>query len=428
VASLVRLDPAAGFAFIGSDRVPLSDWGRDGALQIGGERGPLLRAPRFGQRSRVAWRALASTDPRTALARGMLHAALERDGDADPLILEIIALALAGADNTGGSFTETALLVARASGTDIGALDGLDAVEVDRLAVHLTPAASNEWQTFVLGELEAASATGTRTIRDTLADRLLRRADPTRVEEGVATRVHSAAPERTQTAETAHASLPETPTALRSRADPSVAERSDHREPAPTPATAHVRAVADRAPAFDALHVGDMEHQDVPVPARPAASDNVLARAVSLAAHGLGTRSQAPASAAIASMTVRPSPLDNGSGWRVDRSRRTVPGSAAVSPVATFSPTTAASVAAGPSPPMPTPGPASAFAPATSIDAVTAVSARSPESHFTSVDAGAGVRLRERAKLERAAVDFDEVADELAQRLDDEAALRGVFR
>jgi hypothetical protein len=77
---------------------------------------------------------------------------------------------------------------------------------------------------------------------------------------------------------------------------------------------------------------------------------------------------------------------------------------------------------------MPTPGPASAFAPATSIDAVTAVSARSPESHFTSVDAGAGVRLRERAKLERAAVDFDEVADELAQRLDDEAALRGVFR
>jgi hypothetical protein len=77
---------------------------------------------------------------------------------------------------------------------------------------------------------------------------------------------------------------------------------------------------------------------------------------------------------------------------------------------------------------MPARVPASVFAPATSTDAVTAVGARNPETHFTSVDAAAGVRLRDRAKLERAAVDFDEVADELAHRLDDEAALRGVFR
>jgi hypothetical protein len=425
VASLVRLDPAAGCAFIGNDRVPLSDWGRDGALQVGGERGPVLRAPRFGQRSRVAWRALASADPRTALARGMLQAALERDGDADPLVLEIIALALAGADNTGGSFTETALLVARATGTAIGALDDLDAVEVDRLAVHLTPAASNEWRTFVLGELDAASDIETRTIRDTLADRLLRRAEPTRVEEPDAMRAHLAPLERMPTVSTAHAPLPETPTALRSRADPSVAERSDHREPAPTRATTHVRAPADRAAAFGAPHVGDTGPHDVPAPARPAA--NVLARGVSLAAHGQGTRSQTPASAAIASMTVRPAPLDNG-GWRVDPSRRTVPGSGAVSPVVVFSATTAASVAAGPALPKPIPVPAPVFAPATSTDAVRAFSAGNPESHFTSVEAPAGVRLRDRAKLERAVVDFDEVADELAQRLDDEAALRGVFR
>src|SRR5690606_3026306 len=116
---------------------------------------------------------------------------LERDGEADRTILEILALALAGADRPGPGLTETALRVARATGMDIVALDALDAIEVDCLAEHFDANAPSEWRTFVLDATPAtdsvrAGAPGVGAIRRHLADRLLARAEPARTGAAVA--------------------------------------------------------------------------------------------------------------------------------------------------------------------------------------------------------------------------------------------------
>jgi hypothetical protein len=171
---MVSLDPGAGYAAIGQLRVPLAHAGREGQLQLGGPAGPVLRPLRFGARSRAVWRALSCADPRTALCSELLHHAVEQPGETDLLVQQIVALVLAGADTDGPPLAQAALLVANASQMSLRELDEVDAIEVDRLAVqvHGQPQTDSEWHTL---RFEPAPDDELANFRTAMCDRLLRR-------------------------------------------------------------------------------------------------------------------------------------------------------------------------------------------------------------------------------------------------------------
>lgn len=171
----VVFDAAAGVARVGSTVVPVTDAGADGSLRVGGAAGPVLRPLAFGERTRVVSRARAAPDPRESVCAGVRGAATVVPGEGDPVLLDVIALALCGADEPAPPFADAALLVARAAGWDPSQLLEAPAAEVDRLARQLggAPSASG-WTRFVFadddgGELEE--------IRAELAEALLERVD-----------------------------------------------------------------------------------------------------------------------------------------------------------------------------------------------------------------------------------------------------------
>jgi hypothetical protein len=173
--SSVILDTASGQALIGGTVMAVSQAGPGGELQIGGSSGPILRPLRFGERTRVVVSAASSPSALDSLCRGILHAATVQEGTGDRTVQEVLALALAGADQEAPSFAASALRVARAAGWEFNQLYEAEAAEVDRLAIYLGgPTPDSGWNRIVF----ASSADTLEGVRRELGEQLLKRADP----------------------------------------------------------------------------------------------------------------------------------------------------------------------------------------------------------------------------------------------------------
>lgn len=171
----VVIDTASGQALIGDTLVPVREAGSHGELQVGGPAGPVLRPLTFGERTRVVTRAAGSPAALDILCAGVLQAALLQPGEADRLVQEIVALAMAGADQDAPPFAETVLRVARTAGWELRQLYDAEAAEVDRLAVYLGGRPPDSGWTQILF---AGNAVSLASVRQELAEQLLRRADP----------------------------------------------------------------------------------------------------------------------------------------------------------------------------------------------------------------------------------------------------------
>src|SRR3954470_10670795 len=94
----VVFDVGQGLAFVGGRTLAVADAGPQGELRIGGDAGPVLAPITFDARTRIATLAAATGDPAAALGAGVLAAATAEPHGVDQLVLEVLALALAGAD------------------------------------------------------------------------------------------------------------------------------------------------------------------------------------------------------------------------------------------------------------------------------------------------------------------------------------------
>lgn len=191
--NLVIFEP--GYAVVGAVSVPVSAAGAGGELRVGGDAGPVLRPLAFGERTRIVARMATSPQAAEGLGAAIVEAAMVEAGEADGLLVEILALALAGADAQGPLFSAAALMVARALGWDLRSLNALEAAEVDRLALHLggpAPAEADDgWSRIVF---VAAPPSAPEQIRRQLALQLLARAAPGAAEPAPTTEAAPALP------------------------------------------------------------------------------------------------------------------------------------------------------------------------------------------------------------------------------------------
>lgn len=169
----VVIDTASGQALIGDTLVPVREAGSHGELQVGGSHGPILRPLTFGERSRVVTRAVGSPAALDILCAGMLQVALVQPGEADRFVQEILALQLAGADQDAPPFAETVLQVARTAGWELQQVYDAEAAEVDRLAIYLGGQPPDSGWTQIVFASSVATLT---SVRQELAEQLLRRA------------------------------------------------------------------------------------------------------------------------------------------------------------------------------------------------------------------------------------------------------------
>jgi len=173
----VRLDPAAGIAHLGPRQVPIRLRGASGALQIGGDDGPVVRSLAFMERTRLAVHAAASHTPHHALGKLIADAALVEPGTGDERTVAIIAMTLAGATERDlPAYSETALLIAQVAGWSLEQLGQTDAVEVDRLSRLLATTDDDGWTRLLF---RPPTETDLATIYQTLAENLLVRLQPT---------------------------------------------------------------------------------------------------------------------------------------------------------------------------------------------------------------------------------------------------------
>lgn len=151
--SRVTFDLPRERAIIGSIEVVVAVAGRDGEIQICGTDGPIIRPLRFGQRTRVVLFAAQSTDPCGGVRDGILKEACVRPGVAPLSVQQILAMVLTGASIPAPTFAETTVLVARSTGWDPAQLDEAEAMEVDRLAIHLGGRVeSSDWTQLILAD------------------------------------------------------------------------------------------------------------------------------------------------------------------------------------------------------------------------------------------------------------------------------------
>ncbi len=171
----VIIDTLGGQALLGNVCVKVAEAGSNGELEIEG--GTILRPITFGQRTRISARASLSPTPRENCAAGVLSASTVRAGTDDTLVLEVLAMVLAGADESGFPFAETTLTIARAAGWSHADIAGAEAADIDRLARHLSRNQPDDgWTRLVF---DSPPSQELADIRDALANNLLERVDST---------------------------------------------------------------------------------------------------------------------------------------------------------------------------------------------------------------------------------------------------------
>jgi hypothetical protein len=171
-----RIEMARGEMVIGSLVVPMAMEGAAARWRLGGPAGPLLRALTYGERTRLCALAAISHDARASLAAAVARAATVVDGDVDEVLRDVAALLLCGAREAGAPFSETLLRVAKAGGWDLGHITDAPAADIDRLAAALGVApADDDWQRIVFDLAQDPASPA--AVRDSLVDRLLARVD-----------------------------------------------------------------------------------------------------------------------------------------------------------------------------------------------------------------------------------------------------------
>lgn len=196
-----RIEVARGELHIGALVVPMTPDGATGAWRLGGTAGPLLRALRYGERTRLSALAATSQDPRASLAAAVARASTVADGHVGDAVREVAALLLSGAATPGAPFDEVVLRVGRAGGWDLAQILDAPGDEVDRLARALrdpqaqharvpeagasqvrpktdsTSGPGDGWNRLVFDD--GTGPASVTAIRDMLADHLLARVEPT---------------------------------------------------------------------------------------------------------------------------------------------------------------------------------------------------------------------------------------------------------
>jgi len=188
----VSLRLATGEAVLGSVIVPVALVGERGALRVGGAAGAVVRPLRFGERWHAVRHALTAPDPLFQLAGavGALASAQGVAADEVPevddgggavdmvVVVEVLALHLAGAGSGGPGFATVTAVLTRTLGWGPQALAASDASDADHLARLVTDAAAtdDEWQRVVFDAAGAEDLSGSlAALRDELAADLLRR-------------------------------------------------------------------------------------------------------------------------------------------------------------------------------------------------------------------------------------------------------------
>jgi len=171
----VILNPAEGWAQIGPLKVTIRLTGHNGALQINGDLGPCLCPIYFMERTRITTYATVSNKPSQAMAKLVAEASFlsikQNTSKADPVVVAIIALVLAGANETNmPSFAESALLVSQQSGWTPEQLGQSNAADIDKLAQQLLPEVDDGW---IRLKLNTSEETDLNLIQNELANNLL---------------------------------------------------------------------------------------------------------------------------------------------------------------------------------------------------------------------------------------------------------------
>ncbi|HLF78729.1 MAG TPA: hypothetical protein VJB57_14715, partial [Dehalococcoidia bacterium] len=166
----VLIDAERGEALLGTVRVAVAVL--DSGLQVGGPSGAVLGSVSFGRRRELVRQAVESTQPHEALASSILEASILQAGAGDPTVLQVLALALAGADMEGAPSFEQVVRLAMESGWDEPAIEEAPAIELDRLAIDMVPTREQPWNRLVLASDDAQALA---SLRDDLAGELLNR-------------------------------------------------------------------------------------------------------------------------------------------------------------------------------------------------------------------------------------------------------------
>ncbi len=164
----------AGVLIAAGLRVPCAPAGEPGCVRVGGTPGVTLRPLSFRERSAILRHALLDGDPVRPAASGILT--LSASGDLrseDATLLEIAALLLAGAQQEAPPFAEALRLAQVRTGLSGAELEMLPARDVDGLAAPSDASDSaSGWRRIVFAPLRDLTA---EEVRDALAGRLLAR-------------------------------------------------------------------------------------------------------------------------------------------------------------------------------------------------------------------------------------------------------------
>jgi hypothetical protein len=171
-----RIEVARGEMVIGGLVVPMAMEGAAAQWRLGGPAGPLLRALSYGERTRLCALAAISDNAHASLAAAVARAATVIDGDVEDVVRAVAALLLCGAREAGAPFSETLLRVARAGGWDLAHITDAPAADIDRLAAALGVAPADDgWRRLVFDDGQDPSSPA--AVRDSLVDNLLARVD-----------------------------------------------------------------------------------------------------------------------------------------------------------------------------------------------------------------------------------------------------------
>src|SRR5436853_7831450 len=111
IEPMVVADPAAGEIAVAGVRTAMSPPDVSGAIRFGGAGGTTLHPLTFSQRTSVVTAASSQSRATDAVAAAVLAAARSDGGAGDRILLEVLALWLAGAEWEAPNCAETALLV-----------------------------------------------------------------------------------------------------------------------------------------------------------------------------------------------------------------------------------------------------------------------------------------------------------------------------